>query len=154
MLTKIISGGQTGVDRAALDVALELGIACGGFCPRGRLAEDGRISDRYPLTELSSRSYPVRTRRNVLEADATLILSVGEPSGGTLLTLNICRELETPTLIEDPSHPLDAATIRGVRHWLHVMHKGQVFNVAGPRESKQPGIYALARAFLLEVLRS
>jgi hypothetical protein len=75
--SKIISGGQTGVDRAALDAAIELGIPHGGHCPRGRRAEDGRIPDRYQLTETDSAQYRVRTERNVLDADATLILCRG-----------------------------------------------------------------------------
>ena len=72
---KIISGGQTGVDRAALDLALEFGIPCGGWCPRGRRAEDGPINTRYPLTETSSTDYGVKTKRNVKESDGTLILT-------------------------------------------------------------------------------
>lgn len=81
-LLKIISGGQTGVDRAALDVALELGLPCGGWCPRGRRAEDGVIAERYPLTETRSARYAVRTVRNVRAADGTLVLTRGQPSGG------------------------------------------------------------------------
>ena len=75
MFTKIISGGQTGVDRAALDVALELGLPCGGWCPRGRRAEDGPIDPRYPLTETPWDGYPQRTEWNVRDADGTLILT-------------------------------------------------------------------------------
>lgn len=74
---RVISGGQTGVDRAALDVALELGLPCGGWCPAGRRAEDGPIPARYPLTETAGADYVERTRRNVVEADATLVLCHG-----------------------------------------------------------------------------
>lgn len=74
---QIISGGQTGVDRAALDAAMKLGISVGGFCPKGRRAEDGPIDKRYPLTETSSRAYPVRTEKNVRTAEGTLILTWG-----------------------------------------------------------------------------
>ena len=86
MLDKIISGGQTGVDRAALDVALALGLAVGGGCPKGRRAEDGIIPDRYPLTETPEPNYEARTRRNVEDADGTLILNRGKLDGGTALT--------------------------------------------------------------------
>ena len=80
---RIVSGGQTGVDRAALDAALELGIAHGGWCPRGRLAEDGPIADRYGLRETASSDYAVRTEQNVVDSDATLILHRGPLTGGT-----------------------------------------------------------------------
>src|SRR5436305_1193025 len=83
----IFSGGQTGVDRAALDVALELGIPCSGWCPRGRRAEDGTIPPRYPLQETRSLAYPVRTRWNVRDSDGTLILTRGRPDRGTALTI-------------------------------------------------------------------
>nr|WP_305800882.1 putative molybdenum carrier protein [Thiolapillus sp.] len=90
---RIISGGQTGVDRAALDVALELGLRCGGWCPKGRLALDGPLDERYPLKETESADYSVRTRLNVRDADATLILNCGELSGGTAYTLRVAEEL-------------------------------------------------------------
>ena len=83
---RIVSGGQTGVDRAALDVAIELGVPCGGWCPRGRKAEDGPIAARYPLRETNSVSYRVRTERNVRESDGVLILTWGPPREGTALT--------------------------------------------------------------------
>ena len=82
----ILSGGQTGLDRAALDAALELGFRCGGTCPAGRKAADGRIPDRHPLTELASASYPARTRRHEEDADGTLIIHFGPLTGGTALT--------------------------------------------------------------------
>src|SRR6266571_9073801 len=83
VVSKIVSGGQTGVDRAALDVALELGIPCGGWCPRGRRAEDGIIPERYPLIETPTTAYPQRTERNVRDSDGTLVLTVGRADGGT-----------------------------------------------------------------------
>src|SRR5438309_682688 len=94
MLLRIISGGQTGVDRAALDAALACGVPCGGCCPQGRRAEDGPIAARYPLTETPSPDYPPRTERNVRDADATLILIKGMPSGGTALTIEVARRFE------------------------------------------------------------
>jgi hypothetical protein len=150
----IISGGQTGVDRAALDVALELGLPCGGYCPRGRRAEDGRIPDRHPLTELTSPDYAGRTRKNVEIATAALILHAGPVAGGTRLTLDVCEELGKPTLTIDvtaitPHMAADAAD------WIarDVLPRGGVLNVAGPRESEAPGIAARAAAFLRPVLR-
>src|SRR5262245_50786528 len=92
-VTKIVSGGQTGADRAALDVALELGLPCGGWCPRGRLAEDGPIASKYPLQETQSRDYPPRTKRNVQDSDGTLILTWGNPDRGTILTAKLAQEL-------------------------------------------------------------
>lgn len=83
---RIVSGGQTGVDRAALDVAMQLSIEHGGWCPRGRLAEDGTIPSRYDLRETRSAKYHVRTERNVVDSDATLILYRKSLTGGTLLT--------------------------------------------------------------------
>ena len=112
---KIISGGQTGVDRAALDAAIELGIAHGGWCPLGRLAEDGRIPDRYQLRETDSPEYAVRTERNVVESDATLILYRGRISGGTELTLRLAQRHGRPHMAVD----LDAAPEPAeVRRWL------------------------------------
>ena len=101
MIEKIISGGQTGVDRAALDVALELGIPCGGWCPKGRLAEDGPIPLRYPLEETRSKKYPTRTKKNVLAADATLILTRGAADRGTALTIRLAEKYDKPHSVVD-----------------------------------------------------
>ena len=148
MLARIISGGQTGVDRAALDVALELGLPCGGWCPRGRRAEDGTIPERYPLTETSSASYPERTKRNVLDCDGTLVLTSGPPRGGTALTIRIAAENDKPCLVVDLSRQPDPACVRS---WCST-HRICVLNVAGPRESECPGIYQQAAAFLRTVM--
>src|SRR5262245_54833883 len=94
VFTKIISGGQSGVDRAALDVALELGIPCGGWCPKGRRAEDGPLPDRYPLDETQTSFYPERTRRNVRDSDGTLILADGAAKGGTALTIELAEQMQ------------------------------------------------------------
>src|SRR5437868_610576 len=115
MIRKIISGGQTGVDRAALDVALELGIACGGWCPKGRLAEDGPIPERYPLKETNLPVYPQRTEWNVRDSDGTLVLTLGSPAkngelapegSGTALTIELARRQKKPCLVVDlNNHP-------------------------------------------------
>src|SRR5256886_13993959 len=98
---KIISGGQTGVDRGALDAALELGFSCGGWCPAGRLGEDGTIPKRYPVGELPNAGYAERTARNVADSDGTLVISNGVPLGGTRETVDRCIELQKPYLIID-----------------------------------------------------
>src|ERR1700676_1971915 len=99
MLRKIISGGQTGADRAGLDFAIETGLEHGGYVPRGRKAEDGRIDDRYNMVELSTTSYPARTRRNIKESDGTVIFSLERLlSGGTKLTWEHANKLGKPVL--------------------------------------------------------
>lgn len=141
---RVVSGGQTGVDRAALDVAIALGIAHGGWCPRGRRAEDGAIPERYPLRETPSASYPERTEWNVRDSDATLILHRGRLRGGSALTRRLARAMGRPLLAVDLSaSPASAA----VRAWLE-KERVATLNVAGPRESEQPGIHAAALAFL------
>lgn len=147
-IRRIVSGGQSGVDRAALDAALALGIACGGWCPRGRRAEDGRIPVRYPLREARADRYDARTRLNVRDSDATLILTRGRLDGGTALTAAVARELGRPLLILDLDR--DAAA-PAVRDWI-ARHAISVLNIAGPRESKSPGIHAAARAFVERLL--
>ena len=146
---KIISGGQTGVDRGALDAAIELAIPHGGWCPLGRLAEDGRIPDQYQLIETQSPAYPTRTQRNVVESDATLVLFRGRITGGTELTLRLAQEHKRPRLAVDLDADPDPAE---VRDWL-AENRVEVLNVAGPRESQSPGIAALARGFLTRVFR-
>jgi hypothetical protein len=148
IFSKIISGGQTGVDRAALDAALELGLPTGGWCPRDRRAEDGPIDIRYPLKETHSSSYPVRTEKNVLEADGTLILTWGRPKGGTALTIKLARFHKRPYLVIDLMEGADKAA---VWQWGKA-HQVAVLNVAGPREGEALGIYDQAFGFLKEVL--
>lgn len=145
---KIISGGQTGVDRAALDVALEMGIPCGGWCPQGRRAEDGRIPDHYPLQEASSPDYPLRTRLNVEDSDGTLVITSGSPKGGTALTLKLAKQLRKPFLLVDLAGGADPSEVRA---WIQ-KNQIRILNVAGPREGESAGIFEKASAFLLEVL--
>jgi hypothetical protein len=144
VIVRIVSGGQTGVDRAALDVALAAGIPCGGWVPRGRRAEDGRLDERYPMRETESVAYEERTRRNVRDADATLIMTRTRPTGGTALTLAFARQLRRPFRVVDPTDP-DAAP--ATREWL-AEERIRILNIAGPRESVAPGIYQEAVAFL------
>ena len=140
LITKIISGGQTGVDRAALDVAIALKILHGGWCPKGRIAEDGVIPACYNLEETPGSDYAQRTAWNVRDADGTLILTKKPITGGTLLTLKLAKQLKKPYLVFDlfAAQSIDAIII-----WLK-KHNIKILNVAGPRASQVDGIYDLA----------
>jgi len=144
----VISGGQTGVDRSALDVALELGMPAGGWCPKGRKAEDGSLSSRYPLTETPSEQYWQRTEWNVRDSDGTLVLTRGAPAEGTAYTIEVARKMGKPCLVLDLSEEPSESVVQA---WADE-HKVRVLNVAGPRESKCPGIYAQAAQFLRAIL--
>ena len=146
---KVVSGGQTGVDRAALDAARALDLPSGGWCPRGRLAEDGPIDPAYALVETPSADYAQRTEWNVRDSDGTLVLVPGRATGGTALTIALARRLGRPLLVldlkRDPS-PDEA--------WRWIERGGiGVLNVAGPRESQRPGIEREAQAFLERLFR-
>jgi len=145
---RVVSGGQTGVDRGALQAAIELGIPHGGWCPAGRRAEDGVIPDEFQLTECESADYAVRTERNVLDADGTLIVSPAEPTGGTLYTRQMAVRHKRPWLLLDPtaSDALDRAST-----WL-LERDIRVLNVAGPRESVWPGAAGATEAFITALL--
>jgi len=144
MLTKVISGGQTGVDRAALDAAKSLAVPCGGWCPNGRRAEDGEIDERYSLQETPSAEYVQRTHWNIRDSDGTLILNQGELTSGTLETYKYALLTGKPVLLQDISRLRPDQVSRWVEE-----NAISVLNVAGPRESKSPGIYDQARRFLL-----
>lgn len=146
-LRRVISGGQTGVDRAALDWAIGLGLPHGGWCPKGRKAEDGVIPLRYHLEETTSARYEPRTRRNVMDADATLILNLGAIDGGTLLTENICRRGGKPHLLIQLDVGRTNDEVARARAWLQANNVATL-NVAGPRVTKRPGAYQAARQFL------
>lgn len=138
---RVVCGGQTGVDRGALDAALDLGVPCGGWCPQGRFAEDGIIPARYPMTELAGAGYDERTRKNVQDSDGTLIITFGPASGGTALTIRTCSELGRPHIIIDASiTPFEQAVRQSS---AFVMEEGIAdLNVAGPRASVEPRSYA------------
>ncbi len=153
MIEKVVSGGQTGVDRAALDAAIAAGVGCGGWCPRGRRAEDGIIPRRYPLKQTLGSSYFERTRRNVADSDGTLVLAPGEPAGGTLATLGHANRIGKPVLVVDPYDGDGEARLDGIVMWLDA-HRIRVLNVAGPRESGRPGIYDDARSLMARLLET
>jgi Circularly permutated YpsA SLOG family len=140
---KIISGGQTGVDRAALDVALKNGIDCGGWCPAGRLDEAGRIPDRYPVRELEHGGFTERTLQNVKDADGTVIIYSSKLSGGTEQTVRFCVEQQRPHQLIDASMiPIEEA-VRLIADFVR-KDKIDILNVAGPRQSEWPRGYDYA----------
>jgi len=140
MLSKIVSGGQTGVDRAALDVAIKLGIPHGGWVPKGRLAEDGPISESYRMRETSAAVYSERTEKNVIDSDGTLIISRGELTGGSQTTREMAIQHERPWLHIDLSQTSAFLSAVRIVEWLNA-HRIRILNVAGPRASKDPRIY-------------
>ncbi|MGQ9898091.1 MAG: putative molybdenum carrier protein [Acidobacteriota bacterium] len=144
----IVSGGQTGVDRAALDVARHIGLECAGWCPRGRWAEDGPLALDYPLLETPDANPAQRTEWNVRDSDATLILLEDELSGGTRLTLDCVVRWRKPCALVLLQLP-EAAPI--VMTWIEQWHPTRL-NIAGPRESEHPGIYARSYQLLTHVL--
>jgi predicted dienelactone hydrolase len=146
---KVVSGGQTGADRAALDAARAAGLPCGGWCPRGRLAEDGPIDAGYPLVETPSADYAQRTEWNVRDSDGTLVVARGPTTGGTALTMTLARRHGKPLLVVDLSQDASPAE---VARWIEARAIGTL-NVAGPRESQRPGIGREARGFLEALFR-
>ena len=156
-IIKLVSGGQTGVDRAALDAAMELGVLCGGWCPKGRVAEDGKIPDRFPLRETPSPDYEERTEWNVRDSDGTLVVTDLPVTGGTAYTIEAARRLGKPRLVielkEGEGNPESEEELVGaIRAWIQ-SESIEVLNIAGPRQSKTPWIAARA-ARLLRLLLS
>lgn len=148
---RIVSGGQAGVDRGALDAALSEDWPCGGWCPADRAAEDGTIPDRYPLRATAESDPTVRTRRNVEDSDGTLILCVGPPTGGTRLTAEICERIGRPCLVLDGNAVTVAEAACRVTEFVSE-HNIATLNVAGPRASGWPGAHGYARAVIAALL--
>jgi len=145
----LISGGQTGVDRAALDFCLENNIPCGGWCPKGRLAEDGIIPDKYPLQETDNEVYSQRTNLNVENSDGTIIIYKAEMDEGTQLTLEIAEAKKKLFFLIDLSLTIDPSI---VKNWI-ILNDIKTLNIAGPRESNSPGIYESSKAFLSQMFK-
>ena len=150
---KIVSGGQTGVDRAALDVALKHGIPCGGWCPAGRLDELGRIPDRYPVRELPAGGSTERTLQNVIDSDATVIMHRGQLRGGTEYTVWCCVEHQKPHLLIDAAK-ISSDVAATLIHEFVRQRNIETLNVAGPRQSEWPRGYDFCFAALESFLQS
>jgi hypothetical protein len=150
MIVKIISGGQTGVDRAALDTAIRLGVPHGGWIPKGRLAEDGPLPETYALQETASAVYAERTEKNVLDADGTLIIARGKLCGGTAYTREMAVKHGRPWLHVDLRRTPAFRAALEIRQWI-ATERIMVLNVAGPRASKDPRIYRDTLALLESV---
>ena len=151
MIVRIVSGGQTGADRGALDAALAAGFACGGWCPGGRRAEDGRLPDRYPLRQTDSTAYPPRTALNVRDSDGTVVFVTGPADGGTELTCKLAQSKDKPLLVLDLNQEPPAEAAAAVHRWAHA-HWIETLNVAGPRESRSPGLQARVQAVVARLI--
>jgi hypothetical protein len=151
MIKKIISGGQTGVDQAALDVAIELGIPHGGWIPKGRKTEAGRLPEKYHLKEMPTAEYRKRTEQNVIDSDGTLIISHGELKGGTRFTEKMALKHNKPWMQVDADKWSLEAAVQIIRAWISG-NDVKVLNVAGPRASEDPRIYSTARSLIRSVV--
>jgi len=147
---KIISGGQTGADRAALDWAIDNGIPHGGWCPAGRLAEDGVIDSKYNLRETSKADYLQRTEWNVRDSDATVIFSIkADLMGGSLATQKLAdKHLKASLHLTSLQSPAENAT--QLRDFIR-KHEIKVLNIAGPRASGEPELRSLVQTVLDEL---
>ena len=151
MLGKIISGGQTGADQAALDVAIEMGIPHGGWIPRGRKTEKGRLPDRYHMQETNAIDYTQRTDLNILDSDGTLLFSHGRLKGGSALTRRLAGLHNKPCLHLDLNEISEYKAVEIIKSWIDARDI-KVLNVAGPRESENPRIYDAVRNILKSAL--
>lgn len=160
-ISVIISGGQTGADRGALDFAIKKGIKHGGWCPLGKKAEDGIIPSSYRLKETTNPMYPARTRMNIKDSDATIIFSSNINSKGSLLTTKFCIELKKPyfVVVLDYNHPKLISdsqlklTCQNIVLWLNKI-KPAILNIAGTRESHCPGIQKKVKTILEKILEN
>ena len=150
-LTKIISGGQTGVDRAALDAALAADFPCGGWCPADRSAEDGPIPERYPMSLFTEGGYRLRTLRNVQLSDGTAILFSQSLSGGTKLARDMCIREKKPFIVLDATQISVERAVKAVVRFIGE-NEIQTMNVAGPRASGWPAGYEFALAVVSGVI--
>ena len=163
MISKIVSGGQTGADRGGLDAAILLGVPHGGWCPKGRKSEDGVIPAHYNLVETRSADYLVRTEANIVDAHCTVVFSFGEPTGGSKRTVTFADSHRRPCHCVDLSTRSDEAAARSILGWLSsggltrsdmpTPRPNLIVNVAGSRESKAPGIEKRVRSVMHMVLK-
>ncbi len=151
MIKKIVTGGQTGADAAALDAAIELNIPHGGWIPKGRKTETGPLCNKYQLQEMPTGSYKKRTEQNVIDSDGTVIFSHGRLSDGSLKTYNYAKKHNKPCLHLDMTRFSVDEAVKEILHWIEE-NSLQVLNVAGPRESKDPEIYNVVKEVLIKTL--
>ncbi|MCK4664065.1 MAG: putative molybdenum carrier protein [Bacteroidales bacterium] len=146
-IKKIISGGQNGVDQGALEFAFENNILSGGWCPKGRLCENGKIPEKFPLQETLSNQYSERTKMNIINSDGTLIISYkGTIDKGTKLTQELCLKNNKPFLLLNITEFIELSK-KVFPEWLE-NNKLNTLNIAGPRESNCPGIQSKTKEFL------
>jgi hypothetical protein len=141
MIRKIVSGGQTGADRAALDAAITLGIPHGGWIPKGRLTENGTLPDKYKLTEMPNTSYASRTEQNVIDSNGTIIISHGPLSEGSEYTRQMAIKHQRPWLHIDLDQMPAFKSATLISSWID-NNSIEILNVAGPRASKDSQIYS------------
>ncbi len=151
MIEKIVSGGQTGADRAALDAAMDCGVDCGGWIPKGRKTEDGFLPEKYKLKEMECDKYQARTKKNVVDSDATLIISHGYLNGGSNYTMIVCNKLGKPVMHIDLNIISENRAVDIICKWI-LDNSINVLNVAGPRLSKDRKIYNRAYKIICSVI--
>ena len=153
-LSKIISGGQTGADQGALAACVQTGFPYGGWVPKGRRTEKGKVPERYRMRQHWSRHYPLRTEKNVKDSDGTVIFTFGQPDGGSLLTIDFAKQSGKPCLRVDLNR-LPDENVKRLRRWIRrCLPEGAVLNVAGSRRSKAPGIHRAVKHILIRILRA
>ena len=152
MIEKIVSGGQTGADRGGLDAAIELDVPHGGWIPKGRKTEDGGLPEKYHLREMPTGSYAARTEQNVIDSDGTLIVSHGKLNGGSAMTRQLAKKHNRPWMHVDLDKTNLFKAAMDVSSWVMENHI-KVLNVAGPRGSKDPGIYEATRKLLALIIQ-
>ncbi len=151
-LRKIVSGGQTGADQGALAACVQIGFPHGGWIPKGRRTEKGKVPARYRMRQHWSRHYPPRTEKNVADSDGTAVFTYGKPDGGSLLTIDFAKRHGKPWLAVDLRMPQEVAVAKVVRWIRRRLPDAAVLNVAGSRRSKAPGIHRAVKRVVVEVL--
>ena len=151
-LRKIVSGGQTGADQGALSACVQAGFPYGGWIPKGRRTEKGKVPARYRMRQHWSRHYPPRTEKNVADSDGTVIFTYGKPDGGSLLTIEFAKKHGKPWLAVDATRPHEEIVARVVRWIRRRLPDGAVLNVAGSRRSKAQGIHFIVKRAVRDVL--
>ena len=151
-LRKIVSGGQTGADQGALAACVQRKFPSGGWVPKGRRTEKGKVPAKYRMRQHWSRHYPPRTEKNVVDSDGTVIFAFGKPDGGSLLTIDFAKKHNKPWLAVDLERSVDEAVAKVVRWIRRRLPDGAVLNVAGSRRSKAPGIHMAVKKVMVGVI--